>query len=530
MWKTLLLRLKNVLQSEWCILSLLYTLSYGLILINNGLYYDDWVTFNQSLATRIHLAKEIGGFLGWTAYFHDIVLSCSYGIYIERWIIFISYFSAALFLSFSLKKVKEIDQWTRVLLVICFMLFPVNFSRVPLCTINYALCYAFFFMGLWLVPYIHTNVFVRLLALAIFLFSFSTNSLLVFYALIPLFIFYIRKPIITTFHSAYVFALHYVDFLILPIVFLIIKNTFFKPFGLYAGYNGISLKHIILSPILFLQTLYDTFFFAIDSSCIVSFNSFFSLIVLASLLFLYIDKVYNLNVTDSTRKKTFFFLLGVFIFFLGVFPYIAVEKRPSKFGEGRFQMLIPLGASFMLVYGVRLLLDSLGLKEKIFFLIYILLIIGFMGTHISQYFVYQQDAFKNFSLIENFKTSDTIKNHTSFFAIDHFPEVNAEKRKINFYEYNGLMKLAFGEDTRFMCDPNLFTNIQNYEINTRYPQYNMSNFHLKDPEYNVVIRAGKYSLSVGHVIKLLVYQHINPEKYKQKLQSVVSLDYIPIVQ
>ena len=120
------------LSNEILIIVFVYTLSYGLTLLNTGLYLDDFVMtgFYQNPAHVLGAYKELGYFLYWPAFLHILAfkLQPSAGVFIERLVIFLSYLFSALFLCGALKKVDEIDRASRITLIVFFAVMPINFS------------------------------------------------------------------------------------------------------------------------------------------------------------------------------------------------------------------------------------------------------------------------------------------------------------------------------------------------------------------------------------------------------------------
>ena len=59
--------LKSALKNEILLISFLYTLAYGIILFNNGLFFDDWCLYNAAKSTIVSMLKQLG-ILGYEYY------------------------------------------------------------------------------------------------------------------------------------------------------------------------------------------------------------------------------------------------------------------------------------------------------------------------------------------------------------------------------------------------------------------------------------------------------------------------------
>ena len=388
---------KSFLKTDTFLLLILYTITYGLILFNNGLYHDDWVIFNQNHITRIRYFKDLGFFLYWPGYLYNLLFSFKAGIFFEKLLIFLAFLFSSYFLYNILKNIKQIDTRSRLVITLFFSLFPVNFTRIFICNLNYTLSYFLFFFGFWFVSlYLNNNKFIyRIVGLILLFISFSANSLLFFYIIILFYIIYIENA-----YTLQIFMnkiVSYIDFLIIPVIFFVIKNIFFAPLGLYAAgnYNKITLKSILSS--------FSQIFPAFKMSFIDVFNLSFSfinwndavlLLILGTILFFWFKRKFIVNneEKESSKNDIYFFILGIFIFFAAIFPYLIVMKMPSIYdAESRHQLLVPLGAAFMLYYGFKIFIKP---KYNTFICFFIICL--FIITNLNIYLSYQRIVLNNY--------------------------------------------------------------------------------------------------------------------------------------
>lgn len=195
----------------------------------------------------------------------------------------------------------------------------------------------------------------RLVALSALFLSFSLNSLLaMFYALLPA-VFYAflqdeKQSLHSLFINARVFLINYFDFLILPFIFLALKEIFMPRVGVYARYNkllfdwsGIFSGYERLIPDILQPTL-----------C-VPFSIPFIPWIAASVFFIMVFGGQSILIrfkrdTDTTRTRIMILLgLGLLALFGAALPYYIVGRRSFQaFGfMSRDNVLFTLSISWI---------------------------------------------------------------------------------------------------------------------------------------------------------------------------------------
>lgn len=510
--------LVNILKSDIFIIIIIYSLAHFLILLNNGIYWDDWIYFNWNINDMIYQFSQFGNvFLGYYFYY---IFSLSFGVFLFRVLIFLSFLLSAILLNETLKTIKEINMMSRLMLVLFFAIIPVNIARIVISTSQYSLCYFFFFFGLWLISrYLITRaIYLRIAALVFLFLSFFTNSFLVFYSIILLYIAYIELKNVALF-DIYKLLLKYLDFVIMPFLFWVIRLIFFKPYGLYDNYNSITISNLILIPYNFYIALSNILmeFIIIPGSTLFIF--LLLILILLPLVYLLIRKKYD----NDKNKDSRFFILGLIFLVIALFAYLSVGKIPSYFGlESRHELLLPLGLSFTLLYGFNIIANKLKLNTTIKVLALSIIIVLFICINISNYLAYQADTYKQLSLIEQFESSNIIEKYTTFLFIDNSTDLNARDRAYNFYEYTGMMAYAYGDETRFGCDKNTFTGIEYYRS---YSQYKYSDYVEHEPEYLITINKGDYSLDNEGLLQLMLDERFNHDEFRKYSINITKLEY-----
>jgi hypothetical protein len=510
------------------LLSLVYSIAYGLMLLNDGLFWDDWVSFGKSPGYLLNLSQQWGNiYLG---YYTSNIFSSPDTIYLGRMLVFLFYLLSALFLFQTLKGIKEIDADSRFILVLLFIIIPVNNARIALCCSFMAIGYVLFFLGLWLITKYMSgrNIFLRLATLMIFFASFSVlNSLLPFYLLVLGYIIYADRISITassidrSITDLFIQGKRYADFILLPLVFWTVKAIFLTPFGLYEGYNAITVGNLLLSPFRLVFSFYSTLIDVLIESLVISLQS----LLLWALLFLIVIAIIRFRYTINEHSyDSKLFLLGIILFSIGVFPYLVVGKVPTMIEwNTRHQLLVPLGMAFILYYGLNLLSEKTKLPQGYRKILLSLMLAMFLCANIVTYADYQRDWYKQTSLIENFKASEIMRNNNTFLFDDHTRELNANNRSYRFYEYTGMMRAAFGDESRLGCDWSSFEGLPYYE---QFSAYNLENYSGDNPTFiGVTVEHGDLPFGLADLPKLMYHDHFRHEQFDKDIPRAIKLSF-----
>jgi hypothetical protein len=303
---------------------------------------------------------------------------------------------------------------------------PFNFARIAAIDFPYALCLFLFFLAWSVID--RSRVFAALL----FLVSFNTPSLLVFFVLPMADLMYrIFRP--WTPKTLVVFPLQRPELFTIPFIFYFIKYKYFEPTGFYEGYN-LNLQFLNLTQAIKLQ--YQDLV-----SIEVNFIVFFALL---ALIYFVIQKKKYISTIISLHQFSIFFLIGIFAFILGSFPYWILGLAPT-FNEwsSRHQLLLPLGTALVIT---ALLLSC---PRFIKFVALSTVVSLSLSLGIINYYNFAVDWNKQKAIIQMFSESEDIRKADVVLITDETTNLNAIKRQYRFYEWNGLLEKAFGDQTRF---------------------------------------------------------------------------------
>jgi hypothetical protein len=419
---------------------------FGLVLISSSVYWDDWTLYNTSPELIFQTFDQAGTILNWASYFHTFLLG--FGPYTYRIITFFSYLLSSLLVFRILKEQLNIKPQDAFVISLLFTVLPFNSARISLIVVPYAICYVCFFIAWYL---IFKN---RLLSTLLFFLSFNTNSLLVFYTL----------PMLTTlnlelktqnFKEIAKWAMKRLDFLLIPFIFWFIKKAYYAPTKLYSGYNqNFSIGNLLK---------------AFSELCL-DFTNFNVPVLLCILAFIALRSM-PFEIETKVKINKFYLRLGIISTICALFPYL-ILGHPPTFSEwtSRHQLLLPFGISLLIWVFIKKL-SSLNAE-----ILFKLIISASIAYNISQYSAAIIDWRKQKELIRLIRSSDEIKNSNLIVFEDLTKTHNAFNRSYRFYEWSGLLKKSFADETRLGIS---YTDIKEVK-NGNYLKIKSEAFNFRD--------------------------------------------------
>lgn len=405
-------------------LFLVYTAAHGgVLLIPNAIYWDDWTLYQVDRAIILDIFQQAGSMFNWAGHLHNTLLSV--GPWLYRVLTFSLMFLAGVALSSILEKHRFIEKETQFLVVLLFLIFPFYWARVALIDIGYTVCYFLFFLA-WAI----INKY-PVISLLLFLLSFNTNSLLVFYAL-PILDLYIRsRKAPFSVNSLISFGLIKLHFLTLPFIYFWFKLTFFSPSGILEGYNEhYSALNLLIAPA---RTFIDLLRLQVP---------LLGAILIGLLFYQSIKQIDHVGI-GSVKDRKWFLYAGVLAIFFATFPYWILGHVPSfRDWSSRHQILLPLGFSLVSVG----LIVVLG--KQIRAVVVTLLISVSLALNAVTYIDFFKDWLKQKELIELFRASAELREADIVVFDDKTLALNGVDRTFRFYEWNGLMFQAFKDERR----------------------------------------------------------------------------------
>ncbi|MFY9074609.1 hypothetical protein OZZ08_06530 [Malaciobacter mytili] len=496
--------------------------NYIFLIINNGMYWDDWVLVFENIEHIVKVFQQTGGngFVGYLHYFMIHIL----GIWSYKLFTFVLIIISGICLYKILQNIEKLTDIDRISISIFFMIYPLFHTKAFLINFPYTLMSTLFFLAFYfMTKYINNkkHYINYILALIFLYFSFFVQSILVFCFIIFMYIVYIEK--IQGSKTIIYILKKNILFLSAPFIFFIIKSLYFKPYGLYSGYNQININYIIHKLMLTFNVSYIKFW---------KYENFYFIIAIIFLIsIVYFIKNKTINFTlflKNTNKYITLLILGISIFLLATFPYIAVNKIPQLLSmNDRLQVLFPL--PFALITYSLISIISIYQKKIIIFSVVIVIII-FTYFNNRQYLYLLQDSIYQDAFMLNVKENNKIYSNSIFIMRDNSTKLNIHSRRKGAYEYAGQLRKVFGDDKRFIIEKDFFLEnnksldyVKHIFENKEYAHYNYSNVKFGEPTHFIDLQVIK-ELTLIEILSLSILRYNNENLYNESVHKLIKLN------
>ena len=447
-----------------------YICSHGLVALSlEGIWWDDWVLFNNSRENIYEIFRKTGSFPPFVAPLHMFLSNL--GPYSYRLITFVCFYICSLAFYELVKIYLGLTYREALIYAIIFTTLPFNVARIAAIDLPYTISLTLFLIA-WL-SYPRS----RIISLTLFFISFLTQSLLLF--MLPVFISEVLR--VKKFSSIRFILFRKSELLLIPILYWIIKKRFFAPSGNYEGYNQNISPLNAIKPTREMLLDLTQLNINIPSLLVFSFFSFFIL-----------SKIYQESESLVNRKRII--VIGTILLIIGILPYLLLGLSP-RFIEwhSRHQLLMPLGVSLILGGIVNIFHKSR--------LIILALVIGFNLSFLSDsYTSLNADWEKQEALVSLFAGAEFDRSCSVVVIEDETGVPNAIQREIRFYEWNAILKLATGKNNRFVLAPSEVQDFNNGIFDKYFTdEYSAGNFVRNDNnllcELDLLRNEGKYSIN-----------------------------------
>lgn len=435
-------------------------LAHGGLLLNQGIYWDDWIVYTQiksgAWANLTSLADQLGGI---PTYLYIWVVAAALppeGVG-YKFLAFALIIASGLVLLAICRRMGFLTPAESVLVTCLAVAYPADHTHVLLITVPYLVYWFSFLLGVLLMFQFENAHGVRrwvyrIGALVLLFFGFGLNSLLAFYfGVLALGLFYVmsRRPGITARDLVIDVAPKRLDFILLPFVFWLIYRIFFPPNGIYSYYH----QFVIDLPTLqfgvggFLQAgLLDQLR-----------DSLLALIGLPLLWLVLVVAVYRFwpsswAETGSRARAGAILAFGFAFLVLAVVPYIVVGLAPSAEGwSSRHTILLGVPVALIVVSSARLLFaPSKGQLSAVGAAVIVSLLAGFVLDAAQGYIGWEARWLTDSSFVANL-AADPAAGKYSVYWIRDDDRLGGEP-SYRFYEWSALLTRAYGGQTRVGVD------------------------------------------------------------------------------
>lgn len=516
----------------WAFITAVYTITHGLMLFDRGLFWDDWVFWRQDPSVVAQAGKSMGSIWPWQINY--LFYYSQAGITLNRVVAFASLLVVAYLVFDILRRLPGVGQSNALWAAVVFAVFPVYQARVAMVMVGYSICLMLFAVACWLLvrSRSHPAVWLRVVILVLFVASFQTASLLVFYyATVPALILLADSTEGRRFQAAVRRLVRHFDFLVVPLVFWAVRQTWFRPSGLYKNYNEVGAgSSAVLGETL--HGMVNSVIFAVADKVpgVASRDVvhpglrlfLIAAVAVGVLAFLALTRLplerreSNSNLVDA----------GVILVAAAVFPYAAVGKVASNVGwDTRFQLLVPVGAALMFV-GMAASRAGLSRHRQVAISILLAALVGVSSAaHVTSYIAYQRDWLKQEAMMEFFRRDPAIQQGRYIIIDDR--AASWSPIPWNPYTYSGMAYDVFGDQKRFIYHfmPNArwwdYAQNRKYFLRTRF--YKTGDYLGQGPDTVVTVREGKLDLApIPTVLRLTMLDCFNRPALRREIGDALT--------
>ena len=503
--------LDNPTVRDLAVLVAFFTGVHGLLLLDYAARWDGWILYHRlqdgDWSGLFAWGRELG--IPPFAYLAYLLGHLPHFVFWFKFTTFVSLLTATLVTYHLLGDFSVFGRADRLLLCMLIATFPANLVNVELIMTPYAVWYACFFVAAAVYrrsirSHGQARLLTRLAALGLFYLSFMMQSLLVFYSA---FLLYALLTWPESFERPrtrlWLFAQRHGDFIALPLLFWGLRTVWFRPFGHYEGYNAF---HLDVPTLIggWVPALYGALLVPLARSAhAIGQLPVVGLVMLAVLLLLR-------PMWASTQQWAPGALVGVGcgLVCIGLLPYLVVGKYPTlqdpSIWSSRFDYLVPIGAGFLVYGGLRWYLSFLSASRHLTMAAASVVIAGFAVANISNYLTFGIDALKQDAMVLRFRNQNEIAAAATVLVEDSATSLSAD-RGFTFYEYNGMLKQAFGDERRLGIEDRLYQDrAYMNRLSPFYgqPFYLLSEYDGRGPVVRVRVRSDVANWNTGKLYKL----------------------------
>lgn len=500
-----------------------------------GAWWDDWKFYvNEYSLIREHYI-EAGRVLA----YYMIGLVEFLPTWMFRMIVVLCFLISAVLIYYILLGIG-VKQEGALSIAILYNAIPVNDVRLMVCVFPYTLSLLLF----WLATYLFvlwmkkekTHIGMRLLILGLYFVSFSTQSLL-FYYTIPLMLLVINIVITMKQSEGLQIGkltrkvLLYMDFFCIPIVFYAVKKIFFTPYGIYKGYNSLSINRIV-GAVLILPRAGLKVAQGIIHNWLQVFLDDKKIIICYIVVFLVSYFIWNKNKKRRMGKKESFIgiCMGIAIYIIGIFPYVVI--RGGEFTTtglaGRDALLAGLGCGIAIYYFFKFISIPNWMNYAC-----IACIVVTGSVHFNSWYVaYLRDYYEQLALQQSWLETNEIEEGNTFIYL-FSRETDKNIRGERCYSLNALAKKTFGNSSRLILaelnELELLVDegadkLESYvrDVTFCMDEYECDNLRIDG------IMVAEYHLTTEDTIGFMLKRFRNQDEFLKELKGYIEYRYINV--
>lgn len=526
-------------------------LMHGIVLLNNGVFWDGWIAYNFYLEQSYHTLRLISFSMG-VPFFY----------YITRALMFLGYHSVCNLLGFfsifivgvclylSLIKFKQISLSIALLAGLVVVIFPGSQLTFFRAVSPYYFSYAIFFIAVYFgltsetVHRCWPKYFLRILSLCCFLMSFSLKSLLCYYSIFFVGLYFLSAQEVDrqTFSLPFLFSflLRKLDFILLPFAFYFLSKVFFSTYWEYAQYNHLHWRGLHWFIYIFSLSLYHVFFRFLVKPLIV----WLFIIWLFIVIVIWLKnrcckkKMTNLDFLlpeadiSSRMPYVILFCVGLFALCMSVLPYILVDKPPIYFflPASRCALLVPSAAALIIagLWGVffKTAKETISLIGKCFFLCLFVFSFSFW---LNTYLKLTAETALQKSFISWMKDHPEWKKYSLFWINVHFKHIQPAYAH---YTWANIINYVYKDHAHYGYSdqrPENFPALKKTFTPVIRQGYNIKNFNVNGRQATMDIFPNLYGHNQNSIaFRYLYYRFIHSSSLPNFMRGLIMVQVKPL--
>lgn len=493
--------------------SIIYIVSNILILFVDGVFWDDWCIYNNSIGLK-QITDGVGA--TWQYPLHASLMTFSEDIGINvmlfyRALIFI-FGLLDVFLFYSVVNQYFKSQYVSYYATILFAAWPLGYSHMMICCFVYQLGFFFQLISLLLISKVlqNSNIFLSILIIVSqFLASLCLQSTIVFWFGV-LFVITVIKNYSRLEYSILCLKFLLKDFLFVLfyftpcIVYWGLRLLYWMPTGEYAssGYNHLSIGLLLNSFSALSASIVETGHFIFVQIS----NVFCSPLVLVVVLVIFIGLLLyaepNKNNESNPFKRHLFLLLIIYVFSIGAYVLVGKTQTYGNLGD-RHGILLTLS----IMPGITYIVFCLIRRSICRHVVMLFLVSVFIVNSLYQYVVMIEASQKNDAIMSFFKEQIIPDGNIS--VVDNTPYPHF----VPFYAWSGMYRYVSNKQDRcFSAEDGTFLDGQ-WFLSEMYNQKDAK------PGNSKCVLIISSSLNYTLVLKNVLHKIINTQKYNDNINK-----------
>jgi hypothetical protein len=511
------------------------------VVLNTGLYWDDWVWFYQSPEENLKIGRELG--IWWAGYVSNAIYALPHPTLTLRLAALLAWAVSALAFAHVLRQTKLWNGESLFPLVLLYCAIHICLIRFLNSVAFYNIYIASFWIGAALFVGFRGAHLSRWFCLPFFYFGFYLSSTFAFYGLGLAILFhtefstaqlkqgtprgyrvgefffnanaretYVRSVSQSLKLASRTFFSRYWLLLLLPVCFFLLRRLTREPSDFYRGYNaveGASTVQGIRSAWSVMRVILKETFSLAWSNVPGNFFVFVFLLVLVALLL--VKPFQNAPSGKILLRRA---VLGLMLVFLGVLPYLVAGKPPKvgDFYESRHLMTSVPGIVMLIWTGINFIAKAFG-GGLLFRSVRLFVLTGVLALFLSQSTVFAvnlwSDRFLQMAITHYLKDNQQkFDACRTIIVLDGTEGYRLGNRKIWNYEYTGYLVQHYGSKERLGISAAEYIDWPKKVPLVRDPayrkRYNLDELDFKACHAVITIENARAALKVGPVARIVL--------------------------